>query len=119
MLFLFPFFQASGTRTEQIEFVLKKLGIDKYFKIVCGVEQTKKGKPEPDIFLLAAKKIGLEPEECLIIEDSKAGIEAAKRAGIRYVCMKSEINQHLKKCEWSIYHYKEFPLKILEEKKYD
>ena len=42
-------------------------------------------KPDPDLFLLAAEKLGITPADCLVFEDSKAGIEAAKRAGMKVV----------------------------------
>lgn len=51
-----------------------------------------KWKPEPDVFLLAAKTMGYEPKECLVVEDSLAGITAAQNGGFDVVAYKSEFN---------------------------
>lgn len=72
---------ASSSSAEQIEANLSKSGIRDYFsEIVSGAEVTY-GKPAPDIFLLAAKKIGCRPEECMVFEDSENGVKAGHRAG--------------------------------------
>ena len=73
---------ASSTERERVEYYLETAGIRKYFNtIVCG-DEVKRGKPNPDIFRKAAEKLELKPESCLVLEDSKYGIEAAFRAGI-------------------------------------
>ena len=62
--------------------VLEKTGIkDKFDAISCGLD-TQKSKPDPEVFLIAAQKLGISPENCLVIEDSNAGIEAAKRGNM-------------------------------------
>ncbi|MGB7606642.1 MAG: HAD family phosphatase [Lutisporaceae bacterium] len=58
--------------------------LDKFDNIVCG-EEVERGKPEPDIFLLAAKKLGFRPAECIVLEDSENGIKAAYKAGMRTI----------------------------------
>lgn len=55
--------------------------LDRFNVIVCG-DEVDRGKPEPDIFLLAAKKLGCRPEECIVLEDSENGIRAAYKAGM-------------------------------------
>ena len=73
-----------GVKTKTIV-KLEVIGFwNKYFndQNVFTVDMVKKGKPEPDIFLYAAEKMGEKPENCIIIEDSIAGMTAAKRAGI-------------------------------------
>ncbi len=62
----------------------KITGVDKWFKPdqVFTVDMVVRGKPEPDLFLVAAKKMGCLPEECLVIEDSIAGLTAAQKAGM-------------------------------------
>lgn len=61
---------------------IKKVGITKYFppEKIFTADLVTYGKPEPDLFLLAAETLGYNPEECVVIEDSVAGITAAKRA---------------------------------------
>lgn len=72
----------SLTRTK-----IKIAGIESFFnrKNIFTVDMVKKGKPEPDLFLLAAQKMGVKPEECLVVEDSIAGLTAALKAGIKPV----------------------------------
>lgn len=72
---------ASSSSEKQIEANLSKSGIRDYFsEIVSGTEVTY-GKPSPDIFLLAAQKLGCRPEECLVFEDSENGVRAGHAAG--------------------------------------
>jgi len=73
---------ALGSASKNAPFILEKLDIiDKFSAIVDG-NNVKKAKPNPEVFLLAAKKLGLTPNECIVIEDAQAGIEAAKNAGM-------------------------------------
>lgn len=73
---------ASSTPRENLQAIFTATGLDEYFDaVVCG-DDVVNGKPAPDIFLLAAEKLGLPPADCLVIEDAHAGIEAARRAGI-------------------------------------
>ena len=62
--------------------VVTSLGIDGYFELLVSGEQVKNPKPAPDVFLEAARQMKLDPEECLILEDSSNGCRAAKAAGI-------------------------------------
>lgn len=76
---------ASSTPRYRVEYYLKHAGVDSYFEqIVCG-DMVRRGKPEPDIYLEAARVMGLEPEDCLALEDSPRGILSAHRAGMRPV----------------------------------
>lgn len=72
---------ASSSSTLQIEANLSKTGIRKCFSEIVSGAEVEHGKPSPDIFLLAAKKIGCKPEECLVFEDSENGVKAGHRAG--------------------------------------
>lgn len=78
----YPMAVASSSFPEIIEIVLTKAGIKKYFKAIVSGEEAGKSKPAPDIFLLAAKKLGVQPEKCLVVEDSQNGIKAARAAGM-------------------------------------
>lgn len=80
---------ASSSKPEFIDLVLSELKIkDKFDAITAGTE-VKLGKPNPDIFLLAAQKLGADPAECAVIEDAKHGVAAAKRAGMKCVWLNS------------------------------
>lgn len=72
---------SSGTKV-YIKVVLDKLGFSDFFPVVVSGDMVKNGKPGPDIFLKAAELLGVSPSECLVLEDSTMGIEAAKRAGM-------------------------------------
>ena len=75
---------ATGGILEKTKNKMKIVNIEKYFPYqnVFTSDMVTKGKPEPDIFLLAAKKMGFKPEDCIVIEDSVAGLTAAQRAGM-------------------------------------
>ena len=67
--------------------VLSKLGIVEMVDTVVDGNAPARSKPEPDLFLLAAQRLGLPPEVCVVVEDAAAGIEAAQRAGMRAVAL--------------------------------
>ncbi len=72
---------SSGCRAN-IEFVLEKCAIAKFFDATVSGDQVTRCKPDPEIYLTAAKALGMEPSECVVFEDAEAGIESARRAGI-------------------------------------
>ena len=72
---------ASGSRLEMIEHNLKKAGIYDLFDTFASGHEVENGKPAPDVFLLAAERLGLNPEECYVIEDGANGVRAAVAAG--------------------------------------
>lgn len=74
---------ASGSQVEEIEIILKNLKINHYFKAIVSADFVEHGKPAPDIFLLAAKKLSIDPVNCLVLEDSPSGVAAAKKAGMK------------------------------------
>ncbi|MBU1113055.1 MAG: beta-phosphoglucomutase family hydrolase [Candidatus Omnitrophica bacterium] len=71
--------------SKNCRFTLEKAGIDSLFDVIITGNDVKKGKPEPDVFLLAAEKLNLSPEVCIIVEDAVLGVLAAQRAGMRCV----------------------------------
>lgn len=76
---------ATSTGRERAHSHLNEIGIlDKIDYMICG-DQVVNSKPDPEIFLKAAKGIGLSQEECIVIEDSEAGIRAAHNAGIKSI----------------------------------
>jgi HAD superfamily hydrolase (TIGR01509 family) len=78
----FPLALASSSTPDVIDIILKKTGLRKYFDVVVNSQLAGASKPEPDIFMLAAKKLAVHPKKCLVIEDSTNGIKAAKSAGM-------------------------------------
>ena len=70
-----------------VDFVLDKCAIRRYFSAIVAGDQVTKCKPDPEIYLTAASKLGLEPSECIVFEDAEAGIEAGKRAGMVVVAL--------------------------------
>ncbi|MDP2339158.1 MAG: HAD family phosphatase [Bacteroidota bacterium] len=81
----YPMAVASSSFPEIIDLILVKTYLKKYFQVVVSSQEAGKSKPEPDVFLLAAKKLGVSPENCLVIEDSANGIAAAHAAGMSCV----------------------------------
>jgi beta-phosphoglucomutase len=74
-----------GSVSKNTPLILKRTGLLKYIdQISCGLDITR-SKPDPEVFLVAAKKLGLREKECLVVEDSAAGIVAAKAAGMRSI----------------------------------
>ncbi|RYY55814.1 MAG: HAD family phosphatase [Chitinophagaceae bacterium] len=68
-----------------VDYVLDRLDIRGYFPVIIGPEDVKVSKPDPEVFLLGAEKLGVEPAACVVFEDSPKGIEAARRAGMKAV----------------------------------
>jgi beta-phosphoglucomutase family hydrolase len=73
----------SSSHRRLIEFVLKKLNIASLFDAVVGAEDIVNSKPDPETFLTCAKRLRVSPHACLVVEDAKLGIEAAKSAGMK------------------------------------
>jgi beta-phosphoglucomutase family hydrolase len=78
---------ATSSRSEKMKMVLKLTGLVHYFEVIVTGEEVNRSKPAPDIFLMAAKKLKLQPEQCLVIEDAINGIKAAKNAGMKCVAI--------------------------------
>jgi beta-phosphoglucomutase family hydrolase len=72
----------SSTPQGNIDLILGSLGVEEDFEVIVGEEDVKQGKPDPEGFLLAARRLGVPPAECVVIEDAPAGVEAAKRGGM-------------------------------------
>lgn len=72
---------ASSSDTADIKNNLEKTKLEKYIDEIVSGAEVENGKPAPDVFLLAAKRLGVDPKDCLILEDSKAGIKAGKASG--------------------------------------
>jgi HAD superfamily hydrolase (TIGR01509 family) len=76
-----PIAIASSGGPRKVAFSLAETGLSELFDVVCTSAEVERGKPAPDLFLLAARKLTLDPTECAVIEDAAPGIEAARAAG--------------------------------------
>ena len=82
-----------GSVSKNTPLILEKTKLAAFIdKVSCGLDITK-SKPDPEVFLIAAKKLGLSPEECLVVEDSEAGIVAAKAANMKSLAVGPEYKQ--------------------------
>ncbi|MGD9749273.1 MAG: HAD family hydrolase, partial [Verrucomicrobiales bacterium] len=72
-----------------VEPELIHVGLRSCFEIIITPADVKRGKPAPDMFLLAAERMGVAPEQCLVFEDGQAGLDAAKAAGMETVFVPS------------------------------
>lgn len=84
-----PMAVATAAGQKNIEFILRGLQIEPFFKAIVGAEDIRNGKPDPEIFLKSAERLEVTPEACLVFEDSILGIEAAARAGMRAILIKT------------------------------
>jgi len=74
---------ATSSRQEKMKMVLTQLDFLRYFDIIVTGNEVVNGKPAPDIFLKAAERLGLLPEECMVVEDGPIGVAAAKSANMK------------------------------------
>jgi HAD superfamily hydrolase (TIGR01509 family) len=80
-----PLAVASSNDKGEIQRLLELAGLTPWFPVIAGGDEVQNGKPAPDIFLLAAQRLGVAASHCLVIEDSNHGVEAAFRAGMRVI----------------------------------
>jgi beta-phosphoglucomutase len=81
------FQQAIGSSAprENVDLILELTGIGRYLEAIVSMEDTQRGKPDPEVFLLATGKLGVVPARCLVIEDAPAGIQAARAGGMKSI----------------------------------
>ena len=73
---------AIGSSSKNTTFILSRLGLGDFFDAVADGTDITRTKPDPEVFLIAARKLGLAPADCAVVEDAKAGIQAAKAGGM-------------------------------------
>lgn len=76
---------ASSASPRRINMFLEKTGVKEYFEVIVSGDDVRHAKPSPDIFLLAAQKLDVEPRDCIVIEDAENGVTAAKAAGMKCI----------------------------------
>lgn len=83
---------AIGSSSKNTPIILEKIGLGEFFDAVADGNEIKNSKPDPEVFLLAAKKLGISPKECLVVEDAEAGVEAALKGGMKALGVGSASN---------------------------
>jgi HAD superfamily hydrolase (TIGR01509 family) len=82
-----PLGVASSSNRELIDLVLELSDLDRFFAATVSSEEVPRGKPAPDVYLEAARRLGVAPERCAAVEDSENGILSAKAAGMRVLAI--------------------------------
>jgi HAD superfamily hydrolase (TIGR01509 family) len=80
-----PMAVASNGQRTVVESTIRAIGLRSLFDTIVTLDDVEFGKPEPDLFLLAAERMGVAPYDCIVYEDSDLGLEAAQRAGMRWI----------------------------------
>lgn len=81
---------ASSSNHHHIQLVLKRLNLTNCFEATFSGEQVKKGKPNPEIYLKTAQKLGVRPDCCLVLEDAETGVKAAKNAKMKCIAIPNQ-----------------------------
>lgn len=113
----YPMAIASSNNRKIVNKVVEKFGLSNYMNFIISGEEVHKGKPDPEIFLTAAKKINVNPKCCLVIEDASNGVKAAKAAKMKCVGLENIYsgNQDLSEADLVINNLAELDLNIIKE----
>ncbi|MFQ5967640.1 MAG: HAD family hydrolase [Acidimicrobiia bacterium] len=82
-----PFAVASSSPRERLDMALSRTGLDRLVEVTIAGDEVGKGKPSPDLYLAAAQALDVDPSDCVAVEDTPAGIEAARAAGMTVVAV--------------------------------
>jgi beta-phosphoglucomutase len=84
------FRQAIGSSAPRanLELILRLTGVEQFFPVVVAMEDTQRGKPDPQVFQLAAQRLGIPPERCVVLEDAVAGVQAARAGGMKCIAIR-------------------------------
>lgn len=80
---------ASSAPLENIETVIESVGLAPYVEAYVSADEVAHGKPSPDLFIEGARRLGLPPSSCIVVEDAHVGVEAAHRAGMKAIAVKT------------------------------
>ncbi|MDO4814601.1 MAG: HAD family phosphatase [Gemella sp.] len=110
---------ASSSDLEHINNNLEKTGVKKYIDTVASGEEVENGKPAPDVFLLAADRLGIEIEKCMVLEDSVSGMRAGYLSGAKAVMIPDSIqpDEYIKSIAYEVLDSLKEVINLLEEKK--
>ena len=106
-----PIAVASSSHREWVEAALTGAGLWQYFQQTTAGDEVSMGKPSPEIYLKAAHKLGVDPIDCIAIEDAPAGVESAKAAGMSVVLVRNDLTNDLDLAsDWQVDDLTEFKL---------
>ena len=110
-----PLALASSNNKNTVDLIVEKFDLKKYLKVIMTGTDVKEGKPSPEIFLKTAEKLGISPSDCIVIEDARNGVLAAKSAGMKCIGLKSPNsgNQDLSKADLVVNSFQDLDLGIL------
>ena len=94
-----PMSIASSSYARVIDAVVKKFELEKYLEVIYSAEYEEFGKPHPGVYLTTAQKLNVLPEECMVFEDSIAGVQSAKSAGMKCIAIPTKEIRHKKEFE--------------------
>lgn len=108
---------ASSNNRKAVNQIVKQFDLNSYLETTMSGEDVENGKPNPETFLKTAAKMNVAPKECLVIEDAKNGVEAAKRAGMKCIGFDNPNSgkQDLSKADIVLKNYKEFDLNEIKK----
>ncbi len=86
---------AIGSSSKNARYILERLGLESYFDAVSDGTNITRSKPDPEVFLKASEFLGLEPSACLVVEDAKAGIDAAAAGGMDSAAIGDAAGYHI------------------------
>ncbi len=101
---------AIGSASKNAVTILKRVDLLKYFDVIIDGNKVSKAKPDPEVFLNAAKELGVRPEECIVFEDAEAGVEAALNGNLHVVGIGDE--NTLNKAEMVVSGFKNTKLEV-------
>jgi len=107
---------ASSAPKENVAFIMDEAGIAAYFPVLVSREEVVRAKPDPEIYLRAARLLSVLPGSCVVFEDSFAGIEAARKAGMKVVGVATtHPPENLSHCDRVIRNFTEITVDILNQ----
>ena len=106
---------ATSSNRQSVDILFEKFDLRKYFDSVLTLEDIARPKPDPEIYLISARQLNIKPSGCIVFEDSNAGVEAAKRAGMKCIAVSNTApKEQLAKADLIIAGFKNLTLFAVE-----
>ncbi|NLC66533.1 MAG: beta-phosphoglucomutase [Clostridium sp.] len=103
---------AIGSTSDSSYLIIESTGLSKYFDVIIDGYTVDKAKPHPEVYILAARELNINPHKCVVFEDSKAGVLAAKRAGMKVIGVNHRVS--LDNADKMIDNFENLELDILD-----